>query len=635
VRDVRGTVKDGKVAWLAKDVRLVKGGAGGDIIGTIARDASGERIDITWSGPGTAGGVFTLRRKPDTKDGFVSIFNGKDLTGWKVRPGAPQNWAVKDGVLTGRGKGPNHLFTEKADYQDVHVRAEVRINEGGNSGLIVRAPFIDVWPHGFEAQVNATTDDVKTGGLYLKGLRTVHPSEPPPPAGEWFTLEVVARRGTVTVLVNGKKTAEAPDPAPGKGHIALQLFGDKTTAEFRRIEVKELNPDDGFVSLFNGKDLTGWVNVNADPNTFVAKNGEIVTTGTPNGFLRTEKQYENFELELDWMHVEKVKPANSGLFIWCDPLPADGKPFPRGIEAQILINFVAEGGWATSHGDLFANYGARCKPDRPHPKGLDRSLPTEERVKGAGEWNHYKVVARNGAIKLHVNGKEVSGVSECTPRKGYIALQSEGSECHFKNIRIKELPSTDAGFVPLFNGKDLTGWKVVGEAKWSWADGRLLGSPAPARGAGYLVTEKGYEDFELKLEYRLAKGAGSGLFLRADPNGAASGGGHLEVQIADDEAFKLQPIVATGSVYNTFPRKVAPPIRQEGWNSLRVKLKGRRIEVWVNDTQTIDADLDQAGAKLATVPGLTRKSGGIGLQQNQQSDVEFRNVLIHDLKPTK
>ena len=85
------------------------------------------------------------------------------------------------------------------------------------------------------------------------------------------------------------------------------------------------------------------MNVNCHPGTFFVKDGEIVTTGKPTGFLRTEKQYENFVLDFDWMHVEKEKMANSGLFVWGDPLPAVGTPYTRGIEVQVLINFEPEG----------------------------------------------------------------------------------------------------------------------------------------------------------------------------------------------------------------------------------------------------------------------------------------------------
>ena len=223
--------------------------------------------------------------------------------------------------------------------------------------------------------------------------------------------------------------------------------------------------DDGFVPMFNGKDLSGWVNVNCHPTTFFVKDGMIITTGKPTGFLRTEKQYENFVADFEWMHVPPKPDAmgNSGFFVWADPIPATGTGYTRGIEVQVLVNFEKD--WATSHGDLFSIWGATCKPDRPHPKGALRCLPSENRCKGANEWNHYKVIANNGTIKLHVNGKEVSGVSECNPRKGYLALESEGSECRFRNLKIKELPSTnpkptevadvDKGFKKVYHGLDL------------------------------------------------------------------------------------------------------------------------------------------------------------------------------------
>ena len=91
--------------------------------------------------------------------------------------------------------------------------------------------------------------------------------------------------------------------------------------------------------FFNGKDLDGWVNVNCAPNTFVVKDGEIVTTGTPTGYMRTAKQYENFTCEFEWMHTRKDgKAANSGFFVWADALPALGNGYTRGIEVQVLCD---------------------------------------------------------------------------------------------------------------------------------------------------------------------------------------------------------------------------------------------------------------------------------------------------------
>ena len=271
-------------------------------------------------------------------------------------------------------------------------------------------------------------------------------------------------------------------------------------------------PDkDGYVPLFNGKDLSGWVNVNCAKDTFFVKGDEIVTTGKPTGFLRTDRQYENFVLEMDWMHVNTKEVGNSGLFVWGDPLPAVGTGYTRGIEVQVLVNLTykdKEGRiTASSHGDLFSIWGAKCKPDRPHPSGAERCLPSENHCKGGGEWNHYKVTAKDGVIKLEVNGHEVSGVSECNPRKGYLALESEGAECHFKNLKIKELPTSnpkpeqcaklDAGHKALFDGLTLDGWKAE-KGDWKASDGVFR-----CAGKTDLTTAKEYTAYEVVFDWKL------------------------------------------------------------------------------------------------------------------------------------
>src|ERR1051325_2358642 len=81
---------------------------------------------------------------------------------------------------------------------------------------------------------------------------------------------------------------------------------------------------DDFVPLFNGKNLDGWVNVNCAPKTFTVRDEMIVCTGIPTGLLRTTRQYENFELDLEWRHLHEG--GNSGLYIWSDPLTARGQP---------------------------------------------------------------------------------------------------------------------------------------------------------------------------------------------------------------------------------------------------------------------------------------------------------------------
>jgi hypothetical protein len=198
-----------------------------------------------------------------------------------------------------------------------------------------------------------------------------------------------------------------------------------------------------FRDLFTGKDLSGWINVNTAADTWQIHNGVLVCSGHPIGVMRTAKQYENFILHIEWMHIEPG--GNSGVFVWSSARPDPSTRLPDGIEVQML-----ELDWpklnrrngqtppiAYVHGELFGVGGVKIVPD--NARG-ERSKSVENRCKGRGEWNTYDVVAVDGVIKLSVNGKFVNGISHSTQRNGYLCLESEGAEIHFRNIKIMELP---------------------------------------------------------------------------------------------------------------------------------------------------------------------------------------------------
>jgi hypothetical protein len=198
-----------------------------------------------------------------------------------------------------------------------------------------------------------------------------------------------------------------------------------------------------FRDLFNGKDLTGWVNVNTDEKTWSVKDGLLICSGHPIGVMRSEKQYENFILQVDWMHMEPG--GNSGVFAWSDAKPDEKSRLPNGVEIQMLeldwVNLHKKDGVtppvAYVHGELFGVGGVKTIPD--NPRG-ERSKSIENLCKPRGQWNTYTVVAVDGVIKLAVNGKFVNGISRSTKKRGYLCLESEGAEIHFRNIRLMELP---------------------------------------------------------------------------------------------------------------------------------------------------------------------------------------------------
>ena len=187
-----------------------------------------------------------------------------------------------------------------------------------------------------------------------------------------------------------------------------------------------------------------WINVNTAEDTWKVNKKTLICKGQPIGVMRSEKQYENFILHIEWMHTQPG--GNSGVFVWSDANPAEKSRLPNGVEVQMLelewVNLNIRDGVqppvAYVHGELFGVGGVTTVPD--NPRGT-RSKSIENRCKGKGEWNTYDVVCVDGVIKLSVNGKFVNGVSGASQKKGYICLESEGAPIHFRNIRIIELPS--------------------------------------------------------------------------------------------------------------------------------------------------------------------------------------------------
>lgn len=193
----------------------------------------------------------------------------------------------------------------------------------------------------------------------------------------------------------------------------------------------------------NKENPMNWINVNTNADTWKKNKDLLICTGSPIGVIRSEKQYENFILQIEWKHMEAG--GNSGVFVWSDARPDEKSRLPGGVEVQMLeldwVNLNLNDGKkppiAYVHGELFGVGGVETVPD--NPRGT-RSMSIENRCKGKGEWNSYTVVCVDGVIKLSVNGKVVNGISKSTARKGYLCLESEGAEIQFRNLKIIQLP---------------------------------------------------------------------------------------------------------------------------------------------------------------------------------------------------
>lgn len=408
--------------------------------------------------------------------------------------------------------------------------------------------------------------------------------------------------------------------------------------------------------LFNGADLSGWVHVNTAPDTWQVRDGMIICSGRPKGFLRTERRYENYILELEWRHVSEG--GNAGLMVHADPLPQVGAPYPESVEVQVMDG---------DHGSMFGIRGCTIRPlTNPRAgRGRPRAQPVEQRARPAGEWNHYRLTSRDGTLELAVNGKVVTRAADATQVKGHICLESEASEVHFRNLRIRELPSSNPppekvadraeDFVSLFDGLTFDGWKHHDELKdrWEADDGVIRLRPdQPPRTRSRddnLWTERSFGDFVLIADWRLTgkpvpqamndftedglikrdergrpvkheilHAGDSGLFLRGDRKAQVNiwsqpmGSGDINPYHKDAE---LPPEVRRACMPSV---NADNPPRQ--WNRFVITMRGDRVTVALNGTTVIND---------ARLPGVV-ESGPVGLQ-NHGDGIEFRNLFIREL----
>jgi hypothetical protein len=357
--------------------------------------------------------------------------------------------------------------------------------------------------------------------------------------------------------------------------------------------------DTAFESLFNGKNLDGWVRVNTAPSTWTVKDGLLVCSGKPIGELRTTRMYHNFVMEVEWRHMKPK--GNAGIFVWADDITARGVPFHRSIEVQVLENAYGNSRGHTTHGDIFPIHGAKMEPI--NGRGGSRAFPTEERSKPSPEWNHYRIECWQGQISLAVNGKVVTRGKRCSPSKGYICLESEGGIVHYRNLKIKELPETavkdehvavaNRGYRSIYSGVDLSGWKTAGTDKWKVNDWVLSYTGSDAVDS-LLTTEQEFGDFGFVVDVRRK---------------AESGPAEIRLRGSSDVHIGLKP---DDPAYKDLFSKT-------GWNRFEGTLQGTRLNVTLNGMTVIERDYDDIPA-----------SGP--LQLSPSGPINFANLYIRELK---
>ena len=190
----------------------------------------------------------------------------------------------------------------------------------------------------------------------------------------------------------------------------------------------------------------------------------------------------------------------------------------------------------------------------------------------------------------------------------------------------------DDGFAPLFDGKDLEGWKVHGGKIAAWTtDAEAKTIHTGKGGGGWLMTEKEYGDFELRLEFKVPKGGNSGVALRSPMKGDPAYAG-MEIQILDDKGHPgIKDWQQTGSIYHVVAPSSVPTKPLGEWNSYKITCKGTKVVIELNGTKVVDADLADHKEKHGKAhPGILRTKGHLGIQDHG-GKVEFRNLYVKEL----
>lgn len=173
----------------------------------------------------------------DAPGGWIRMFDGKTLEGWKASE-RPESWSVRDGAIVGKGD-VSHLFWMKEECANCEFKAMVRINDGGNSGMYFRAAFGPGWPKGYEAQVNSTHGDWRrTGSLYA--ISDVKEQLVPP--NTWWEQHIIADGNHIIIKVNGKTVVDYVDPKNTytRGYLALQQHDPGSQVEFKDLMFRRL-----------------------------------------------------------------------------------------------------------------------------------------------------------------------------------------------------------------------------------------------------------------------------------------------------------------------------------------------------------------------------------------------------------
>jgi len=415
-------------------------------------------------------------------------------------------------------------------------------------------------------------------------------------------------------------------------------------------------PPEGFTVLFNGRDFSGWHGMgHFDLRKLAAlsdderakkraedmqdlkqhwkiENGELVNDGK-GVYMTTDKDYGDMEFLIEYKLIPK---GDSGIYL-------------RGTPQVQVWDFNEEAGYWKHGADKGSGGLWNNSPESPG------KFPLVFADRPIGFWNSFRIRQLGDKTTVWLNDKLVVDSvplenyyekSQPLFAKGPIQLQTHGNEVRWRNIAIREISSHEAnallrgnndpeGFVKVFNGQDFTGWTGPVE-NYEVKDGSIVCKPGLG---GTIHTKDEYDDFIVRLEFKLPPAGNNGLAIRYSGSGEPAYTGMCELQVLDTEHpsyAKIDPRQAHGSAYGMVPahRGYLRPTGQ--WNYEQATVKGSKVKVELNGVTILDADLAKVTEFMANTPhpGKDRKSGYFGLA-GHSDPVEFRNIAIKRLNSSK